>query len=236
MSSRRWYRDKDPNSEETDWITTLMVRVLVVDDHPLFRQGLAAMLSKTSDVNVVAEASDGDEALVMARKHKPDLVLLDIAMPGKDGMEVLNALNSEMPDVKVLVLSAFPDKQYAVRCLKSGAKGYVTKSTAPEEIMTAIRMVISGRNYISASLAEWLASHVRSALSPLPHEKLSDREFQVLCLLGQGKTISQIANTLSLSLSTVSTHRAHILEKMGMETNAQLMRYVIDHNLALTTG
>jgi len=212
-----------------------MVRILIVDDHPLFRQGLAAMLSKASDVNVVAEASDGDEALMMARKCKPDLVLLDIAMPGKDGVEVLKSLNSEMPDVKVLVLSAFPERQFAVRCLKNGAKGYVTKRTAPEEIMTAIRVVMSGRNYISASLADLLASQVKSVLAPMSHEKLSDREFQVLCMLGQGKTISQIAESLSLSLSTVSTHRAHILKKTGMENNSQLMRYVIDHNLALTT-
>ena len=209
-----------------------MVRVLIVDDHPLFRQGLVALLSKTSDVNVVAEASDGDEALVMARNHKPDLVLLDIALPVKDGMEVLKSLNSEMPEVKVLVLSAYPDNQYAVRCLKSGAKGYVTKRTAPEEIMTAIRKVMGGGNYVSAALAELLASQVNSATAPSLHDRLSCREFQILCLFGQGKTVSHIAETLSLSLSTVSTHRAHILEKMGMKTNAQLIKYVIDNNLA----
>ena len=208
-----------------------MMRVLIVDDHPLFRQGLAAELSKMPDVTIIAEASNGDGAIMKARECNPDLVLLDIALPGKDGMEVLNLLSSEMPHVKVLVLSAYPDKQYAVRCLKSGAKGYVTKSTAPEEIKTAIRKVMSGRNYISAAIADLLASQIGVDISQAPHERLSEREFQILCLLGQGKTVSQIAETLSLSLSTVSTHRAHFLEKMGMKTNAQLIRYVVDNNL-----
>ena len=209
-----------------------MVKILIVDDHPLFREGLAAELSKMSDVTIVAEASDGNGAIMKARECHPDLVLLDIALPGKDGMEVLKSLNSEMPQVKVLVLSAYPDRQYAVRCLKSGAKGYVTKSTAPEEINMAIKKVMSGRNYISASIADLLASQIGADISQAPHEKLSEREFQILCLFGQGKTVSQIAETLSLSLSTVSTHRAHILEKMGMQTNAQLIKYVIDNNLA----
>jgi len=208
-----------------------MVKILIVDDHPLFREGLAAELSKMPGVTIAAEASDGNVAIMKARECHPDLVLLDIALPGKDGMEVLSLLNREMPDVKVLVLSAYPDKQYAVRCLKSGAKGYVTKSTAPEEIKTAVKKVMAGRNYISTSIADLLASQIGAGIAQAPHERLSERQFQILCLLGQGKTVSQIAESLSLSISTVGTHRAHILEKMGMKTNAQLIRYVVDNNL-----
>jgi DNA-binding NarL/FixJ family response regulator len=208
-----------------------MVRVLIVDDHPLFRRGLSAELAKSSDIVLVGEAADGDEAIVAARARKPDLVLLDIELPGKSGLEVLKQLHAEMPEVKVLVLSAYPDRQYAIRCLKDGAQGYVTKKTAAEEIMVAVRKVMRGGKYVSDSLADLLAAQFNLSTVRMPHEELSDREFQVLCLLGQGKTVSQIAEILSLSLSTISTHRAHILEKMKMRTTAQLVRYVLDNNL-----
>jgi DNA-binding NarL/FixJ family response regulator len=167
---------------------------------------------------------------------KPDLVLLDIALPGKSGLEVLKQLRAEMPAVRVLVLSAFPERQYAVRCLASGAQGYLTKQSAPEELMTAVRKVMRGGKYVSASLADLLAAGIGGDITRLPHEQLSDREFQVLCLLGQGKTVSQIAGILSLSLSTINTHRAHILGKMSMETTAQLIRYVVDNNLLESTS
>lgn len=209
-----------------------MIRVLIVDDHPIVRHGLSSELAKASDIKVIDEASDGDEAMAKARAAKPDLVLLDIALPGKSGLEILKQLRAELPRVHVLILSAFPEKQYAVRCLKSGAHGYLTKKSASAELITAIRKIMRGDKYVSASLADLLVSDVGSHASRLPHEVLSDREFQVLCLLGQGKTVSQIAEILSLSLSTINTHRTHILEKMKMESTAQLIRYVLDNDLA----
>ena len=209
----------------------MIIRILIVDDHPVVRQGLAATLAKSSDIKIVGEASDGDEALAKARSLKPDLILLDIALPGKNGLEVLKQLRAELPGIHVLILSAFPERQYAVRCLASGAQGYLTKQSAPEELMRAVRKVMGGGKYVSASLAYLLAKEIGTDTTRLLHEQLSDREFQVLCLLGQGKTVSQIADILSLSLSTINTHRAHILEKMNLETTAQLIRYVVDNNL-----
>jgi DNA-binding NarL/FixJ family response regulator len=209
-----------------------MVRVLIVDDHPIVRHGLKSELSRAIDVNVVDEAADGNEAIAKARSCKPDLVLLDLALPGKTGLEVLKQLRTEMPHIRVLILSTYPEKQYAVRCLKNGAQGYLTKASASEELLSAIRKVMRGGKYVSASLADLLASEIVSGGSQMPHETLSDREFQVLCLLGKGKTVSQIASDLSLSLSTINTYRAHILEKMNLENTAQIIRYVVDNNLA----
>jgi two-component system, NarL family, invasion response regulator UvrY len=209
-----------------------MVRILIVDDHPIVRHGLKSELSRASDVKVVDEAADGNEAIAKARSSKPDLVLLDLALPGKTGLEVLKQLRAEMPHIRVLILSTYPEKQYAVRCLKNGAQGYLTKASASEELLSAIRKVMRGGKYVSASLADLLAAEIVSDGSKLPHETLSDREFQVLCLLGKGKTVSQIASDLSLSLSTINTYRAHILEKMNLENTAQIIRYVVDNNLA----
>ena len=179
-----------------------MIKVLIVDDHPIVRNGLSAEIAKTSDITVVAEASDGDDAIAKVRKCIPDLVLLDIALPGKNGFEVLKQLQAEAPEIKVLMLSAFSEKQYAVRCLKNGAKGYLTKKSAPEELISAIRKVMRGGKYVSASLAELLVSEIETDPSRQPHDLLSDREFQVLCLIGKGNTVSQIADILSLSVST----------------------------------
>ncbi|MGA7160827.1 MAG: response regulator transcription factor [Bacteroidota bacterium] len=209
-----------------------MVRVLIVDDHPIVRHGLKSELARASDVKVVDEAGDGSEAITKARSLKPDLVLLDIALPGKNGLEVLKQLRTEMPHIRVLILSTYPEKQYAVRCLKNGAQGYLTKESASEELLSAIRKVMRGGKYVSASLADLLASEIGSEGSHMPHEILSDREFHVLCLLGEGKTVSQIASILSLSLSTINTYRAHILKKMNLENTAQIIRYVVDNNLS----
>lgn len=209
-----------------------MFQILIVDDHPLVRSGLVTELSKASDITVAGEACDGNEALSMAHAVRPDLVLLDIALPGKNGLEVLKDLKAEMPEVKVLVLSAFPERQYAIRCLKNGAKGYITKDTASKELITAVRKVMSGGKFISASLAELIAGELGSNPKRLPHEELSDREFQILCLLGQGNTVTEIADILSLSVSSVNTYRARILSKMHLHTTAQLIRYVLDNDLA----
>jgi len=209
----------------------MKTRILVVDDHPIVRQGLIAALNQSVDFKVVAEASEGDEAILKARSSKPDIVLLDISLPGKNGIEVLKQLQAEMPGVNVLILSAFPERQYAIRCFANGARGYLTKKSASDELLLAVRKISAGGKYVSASLGELLAEEIGGDPKRLPHENLSDREFQVLCLLGQGKTVSQIAKILSLSLSTINTYRAHILDKMKMETNAQLIRYVLDNNL-----
>ena len=209
----------------------MKTRILIVDDHPIVRHGLVAALQASGDCEVVAEAADGDEALSRARSAKPDVVLLDLSLPGKNGLEVLSLMQAEMPEVKILVLSTFPERQYAIRCLSNGARGYLTKKSAPEELLAAIRKIVRGGKYVSSSLADLLAEEIGSSPHTLPHERLSDREFQVLCLIGQGKTVSQAAKELSLSPSTINTYRAHILEKMKLETTAQLIQYVLENKL-----
>ncbi len=208
-----------------------MIRVLIVDDHPIVRDGLRSSLARESDFDLVGEAQDADEALARTRDLNPDVVLLDISLPGKNGFELLKLLHAEMPDVRVLILSTYSEKQYAVRCLKNGARGYLTKSSGSNELVEAIRTVMRGDKYVSASLAQLLASEIDPHRTHLPHELLSDREFQILCLFGQGKTLSQIARTLSLSVSTVGTHRTHILEKMHMRSTVELVRYAFEHGL-----
>ena len=210
----------------------MKTRILIVDDHPVVRRGLAATLGADPDFIVAGEAADGDDAIMKARELRPDLVLLDIALPGKNGLEVLKTLRAEMPRLAVLVLSTFPERQYALRCLRSGARGYLTKSSASEELLDAVRKVREGGKYISAPLADLLAAELTRDPDRLPHERLSDREFQVLCMLGRGQSVPEVAAALSLSVSTVHTHRAHLLEKMNLETTAQLVRYVVDHNLS----
>jgi DNA-binding NarL/FixJ family response regulator len=208
-----------------------MISILIVDDHPIIRDGLRTGLAQEADMKVVGEAQNADEAIAGVREEKPDIVLLDISLPGKNGFEVLKQLHAEMPDVRVLILSTYSEKQYAVRCLKSGAWGYLTKSSSSAELIEAIRTIMQGKKYVGASLAQLLASEIDASRIALPHEVLSDREFQILCLFGQGKTVSQIAEILSLSVSTVGTHRAHILEKMHMKSTIELVKYAFDHEL-----
>ncbi len=208
-----------------------MIDILIVDDHPIIRDGLRTGLSQEPDLRVVGEAQDANEAMTRARDTKPDLVLLDLSLPGKNGFEVLKQLHAEMPEVRILILSTYSEKQYAVRCLKSGAWGYLTKNSPSTELIDAIRTIMRGQKYVGASLARLLASEVDANHSRMPHEVLSDREFQILCLFGQGKTSSQIAEILSLSASTVATHRAHILEKMHMQSTVELVKYTFDHGL-----
>ena len=208
-----------------------MIRILIVDDHPVVRRGLRSSLAELPDMKVIDEARDGGEAIEKARTARPDLILLDISMPGKTGLEVLKQLHAEMPATRILILSTYPERQYAVRCLRSGAAGYLTKESASEELVTAIRKVAGGRKYVSASLAELLATELQSDPLKLPHENLSDREFEVLCLIGRGKTVSQIATVLSLSLPTVNTYRSRILDKMNLQSTAQLIHYVLENKL-----
>ena len=209
-----------------------MLRILIADDHPVFRRGLKQIIEEASDLVVAAEAANGAEALRKARTGDYDVVLLDITMPVKNGVDVLSQLKHDRPALPVLMLSMHPEEQYAVRALRAGASGYLTKESAPEELVAAIRKVSAGGKYVSASLAEHLASIVQSAggESP-PHETLSRREYQVMCLIAAGKTVSEVARELSLSVKTVSTYRARILEKLQMRNNAELMRYATQNQL-----
>jgi len=208
-----------------------MLRILIADDHPVFRRGLKQIIQETADMVVAAEAVDGREALLKARTGEYDVVLLDITMPIRNGVDVLSQLKHERPTLPVLMLSMHPEEQYAVRALRAGASGYLTKESAPEELVAAIRKVSTGGKYVSASLAERLASMVQEDGGPLPHETLSGREYQIMCLIAAGKTVSEAARELSLSVKTVSTYRARILGKLKMKNNAELMRYATKNEL-----
>ncbi len=208
-----------------------MIRVLVVDDHPIVREGLKQILSDTEDILVVDEADCGQAVLDCTAKSNFDVVLLDISMPGRDGLEVLRELKQLKPKLPVLILSMYPEEHYAVRVLRGGASGYLTKSSAPDELISAIRKVASGRKYISATLAERLTYELdRDASKPL-HEILSDREYQVMHMLSTGKSVKDIALELGLSVKTVSTYRSRILEKMNMKNNAEIVLYAVQNKL-----
>ncbi|MDZ7260622.1 MAG: response regulator transcription factor [candidate division KSB1 bacterium] len=208
-----------------------MIKVLIADDHAIVREGLKRILSETSDMVVADEASTGQEVLDKVWENDYDVVVLDISMPGRSGLDILKQLKSEKPELPVLVLSVHPEEQYAVRVLRAGAAGYLTKESAPDELIAAIRKVSLGRKYVSTSLAEKLAFDLeRDAGKPL-HETLSDREYQVMCMIAKGKTVKEIAEELSLSVKTISTYRARILEKMNMKTNAQLTHYALQNRL-----
>ena len=208
-----------------------MIKILVADDHAIVREGLKQILVETSDIIVAGEASDGNQALNQVRKGDYDLVLLDIAMPGLSGLEVLKQLKSERPDLPVLMLSMYPEEQYAVRTLRAGASGYLTKQSAPDELIAAIRKVCMGGKYVTSSLAENLAFYLEMDSDRPAHELLSDREYQVMLMIGSGKRVKEIADELSLSVKTISTNRSRALRKMGMKTNAEFTYYAIKHDL-----
>jgi DNA-binding NarL/FixJ family response regulator len=205
------------------------MRILIADDHPIFRAGLKETLAKDPEVESIGEADDGHKTLELARKKRWDAVVLDIMMPGRDGLEVLQELRRERPKLPVLILSAHPEDQLALRLLKAGAAGYLTKQKAPEVLLTAIRKVVSGGKYINESLAEKVVFAFESEKPP--HETLSNREYQVMRMIASGKTIQKIGKELFLSVRTVSTYRARILEKMNMNSNAEIIRYAVDHKL-----
>ena len=207
------------------------MRILIADDHPIFRAGVKEILLKEKDVESIGEADTGHKVLELARKRRWDVVLLDLTMPGKDGLQVLPELRREQPELPILVLSAHPEDQLALRLLKSGAAGYLTKDKAPEVLLTAIRKVLRGEKYISESLAEKIALHTVSGATVSLHEMLSQREYQVMTMIAAGKTSTEIAKKLFLSIRTVSTYRARVLEKMNMKTNAELIRYALQHKL-----
>ena len=208
-----------------------MIKILVADDHAVVREGLKQILSGMPDIMVAGEASDGFQALDQARKGDYDLLLLDIAMPRMSGLDVLKQLRSEGSELPILMLSMYPEEQYAIRTLKAGAAGYLAKESAPEELIAAVRKVCGGGKYVTSSLAEKLAAYIDSDMERAPHERLSDREYQVVLMIASGKTVSEIASELALSVKTVSTHRSRAIEKMGMKTNAELTHYAISNGL-----
>lgn len=207
------------------------MKVLIADDHAVVRYGLREILQEEFSECEISEARNGHEAIERIREGGLDIVLLDITMPGKNGLDVLSEMKRFRPKIPVLVLSMHPEDQYALRALKAGAVGYLTKETAPDELIKAIKTVFQGDKYISTSLAERLASLVQRGVSGPLHESLSDREYQVMRSIASGKTVSQIAKDLSLSVKTISTYRTRIMEKTGMKTNAELTRYALEMGL-----
>ncbi len=208
-----------------------MIRLLVADDHAIVRKGIAQIIAETADIVVAGEARTGPEVMEKANKNDYDLVLLDISMPGRDGLEILKELKHQWPTLAVLMLSMYPEEQYAIRALRSGAAGYLTKDSAPDELIAAIRKVSGGRKYVSASLAEKLAATLKNDSEKPLYEKLSDREYQIMSMIASGKTQTQIAEELSLSAKTISTYRTRLLKKMHMKNNAEITRYAIENKL-----
>ena len=212
-------------------MTGKKIRILIADDHPIVRAGFKQVLSETPDLVVADEAGNGQEVLEHLKKKKYDVVLLDISMPGKNGLEILKELKTDYPKLPVLILSIYPEEQYAIRALKAGAAGYLTKASAPHELISAIRKISVGGRYISSSLAEKLANYLDVDMTKSPNETLSDREHQVMRLIASGKTVSEIAKNLNLSVKTISTYRTHILEKMKMKNNAEITLYAVQNKL-----
>ena len=208
-----------------------MLRILIADDHAIVREGIKQILIEIPDKVKTDEAINGQEVLQKVWENKYDIVLLDISMPGRSGLDILKQLKSEKPDLKVLILSMHPEEQYAVRALKAGASGYLTKESTPLELTEAIKKVSLGKKYVSASLAETLASHLEDAAEKPLHETLSNREFEVMCMIASGKAAKVIADDLSLSVKTISTYRTRILDKMKLKNNAQITHYTIQNGL-----
>jgi DNA-binding NarL/FixJ family response regulator len=210
---------------------TPAIRIFIADDHPIVRQGLRRMVEADPGLAISGEAGDPATLLAALEKTATDLVLLDVSMPGGPFLDTLRTLRERHPSIRVLVLSVHPEDQWAVRALKAGASGYLTKDHSPEQLLEAIRRVYRGGKYVSPTLAEQLATHLDAAGQRAPHELLSDREFEVMRRLGSGLTVSQIASELAISAKTVSTYRARILEKMAVASNADLVRYAARYGL-----
>lgn len=208
-----------------------MHRVLVADDHAVVRKGIAQILGETPDFRCAGEAGNADELLNLLDREPWDALVLDLNMPGRSGLDILNDIHRRWPKLPVLVLSMHDERQFAPRVLKAGAAGYLHKESAAQELVKALSRVVAGGKYISVSTAETLVSDLQTPVKGLPHTRLSDREFQVLRMIASGKTVSQIAGEIALSVKTVSTYRSRILEKMRMKSNAQLTRYAIEKKL-----
>ena len=207
------------------------MKILICDDHKIVRDGLKQILQQLGGGTVIEEAGDGYEALNLLKKSQCDILLLDISLPGMTGMEILQSVKAKWPAVNVLMLSMMPQEQYAILALKSGDSGYLTKDTASDELLLAIRKVSEGGKYISHTLAERLALNLTKDTNKLKHESLSGREFEIMIKLANGKSLQEIGNELFISDKTVSTYRSRIMEKMDLSKNAELTRYCLEHNL-----
>ena len=207
------------------------IRVFVIDDHAIVREGVKQILAETSDMICTGDADNGHEAIRLARKGEFDILLLDLSMPERGGIEILKQIRKEAPEIKVLVLSMHKEDQYAVRTLKAGASGYLNKQSAPDELVVAIREVLAGRKYISKELAQALAEQITGDHQAAPHEILSDREYQTLTMIASGKCVSDIGKELNLSVKTISMYRSRLLQKMKLKNNAELMYYAMKNKL-----
>ena len=208
-----------------------MTRIVIADDHAIVREGLKRIVADAPDLQVAGEAADGTEVMKAVRELEFDILVLDLSMPGRSGMELIKLVKAEKPKLRILVLSMHQETQYAVRAIKSGASGYLTKESAPAQLEQAIRKIAGGGAYISAEVAEQLALGAMPGSDTLPHESLSDREFEVFRLLVSGEAVSEVAHKLNLSVKTVSTHKANLMQKMGLHNASDLVRYAIKHEL-----
>lgn len=208
-----------------------MIRIAIADDHAIVRKGLRQILADASDLAVTGEAASADELLTLLRNRPFDFVVLDLALGSRDGIDLLKIIKSEFPRLPVLILSMHAEDLFAVRALRAGAGGYIQKESAPEELVSAIRRIAGGGTYVSSAMAERITHEITRGSEKLPHERLSDREFQIFRSLGAGQSVTEIATTLNLSVKTVSSHRTRILEKTGLRNNAAIVEYVHAHHL-----
>lgn len=209
-----------------------MYNIVIADDHPFVREGIKHIIEGVDDLIVVGEVSNGDELLhILKNDAEVDLVLLDISMPGRSGLEILHVIKQMYPRLEILIVSMFPEKKYAIRTLKSGASGYLTKESAPDELLKAIDKIRQGGRYVSVTLGEQLALNILDDTNKPPHDILSDRELEILCLIGRGKTVKNIAGELFLSINTVNTYRSRILKKLKLNNTIEIVKYAIEYNL-----
>ncbi|MBI1265870.1 MAG: response regulator [Cryomorphaceae bacterium] len=209
-----------------------MINVVICDDHKIVREGLSKIISNFPDISIMADdIASGEELLQRLRNGQPDIIILDVSLPGRSGLEVLKQIKIFYPDIKVLVLSMYPEDQFAIRMLKAGASGYLHKDSAPEVLIEAIRTIQQGGEYLSPAITKLLYREMNNKNQELPHKQLSDREYEVFLAIGEGKANNQIASQLSLSAKTISTYRSRILSKMSMENNSDMIKYILLHNL-----
>jgi len=208
-----------------------MIKILIADDHAIVREGLKQIVAEESDMKVTGESSNADEVMLILKKDNFDIAVLDINMPGKSGLDILKDLRIQYPDLPILILSMYGEEQYGIRALKAGAAGYLKKVSAPDELVNAIRKIVSGGRYVSSSLGESLAKSIVTNSDKLPHEILSDREYDVMCRIASGESAENISGSLSISIHTFYSYRNRILEKMKMKSNVELTQYVINNKL-----